>query len=210
MRISELSRASGVPSATIKYYLREGLLHEGQLTSATQASYDDSHVARLALIRALVGAGGLSLAATRRVLAELDAHDVPLHPLLGLTQDLIIDERDGEVDTAAALSLLSDLDWEVYPDSPAVRRLAVALQAVEVAAIGIDRHTLLAHARTIAELADREVAGIPTTSRAAAVRYVVLGSILMEPVLAALRQLAHIDASARRFGTGDDGRAVAD
>ncbi len=28
MRISELSRASGVPVATIKYYLREGLLHE--------------------------------------------------------------------------------------------------------------------------------------------------------------------------------------
>ncbi|HOZ59840.1 MAG TPA: MerR family transcriptional regulator, partial [Nakamurella multipartita] len=40
VRISELSRASGVPTATIKYYLREKLLHEGVLTSATQARYD--------------------------------------------------------------------------------------------------------------------------------------------------------------------------
>lgn len=29
MRISELSRRSGVPMATIKYYRREGLLPEG-------------------------------------------------------------------------------------------------------------------------------------------------------------------------------------
>jgi DNA-binding transcriptional MerR regulator len=63
MRISELSQASGVPVATIKYYLREGLLHEGQLTSATQAQYDQSHLARLRLVRALLGAGGLSVAA---------------------------------------------------------------------------------------------------------------------------------------------------
>ena len=28
---------AGVPVATVKYYLREGLLHEGELTSATQA-----------------------------------------------------------------------------------------------------------------------------------------------------------------------------
>ena len=37
MRISELSRRSSVPVATIKYYLRAGLLHEGRRTAATQA-----------------------------------------------------------------------------------------------------------------------------------------------------------------------------
>ena len=30
MRISELSRESGVPVATIKFYLRERLLHDGE------------------------------------------------------------------------------------------------------------------------------------------------------------------------------------
>ena len=62
MRISELSRTSDVPVATIKYYLRERLLPEGRRTSATQAQYDDSHLARLRLIRALLGPGGLSVA----------------------------------------------------------------------------------------------------------------------------------------------------
>lgn len=200
MRISELSRASGVSTATIKYYLRESLLHEGQLTSATQASYDDSHVARLALIRALVGAGGLSLAATRRVLEELDREELTLHPLLGVTQDLFTDTADEGVDTTEALRLVAELGWESYPESPAVRRLAVALQAIESAGVGIEWDHLLAHGRAMATVAERDVAEIPSDSRGAAVRYVVLGTILMEPVLGALRQLAHIDASARRFG----------
>lgn len=205
MRISELSRASGLPSATIKYYLREGLLHEGQLTSATQASYDDSHVARLALIRALVGAGGLSLAGTRAVLAELDRPQAELLDLLGMTQDLVIGDTRDEVDTAEALRLLADLGWHSPPESPAVRRLAEALTAVEVAEIGITRDDLVAAGRSMAEIADREVAAIPTESREAAVRHVLLGSILMEPVLGALRQLAHIDASVERFGDAPPG-----
>src|SRR5690606_7052378 len=101
MRISELSQTSGVPTATIKYYLREGLLHEGELTSATQAQYDDSHLSRLALIRALVGAGGLSLAATRRVLDQLDRTDLGIHQLLGVTQDAILADEE-PVDTTDA------------------------------------------------------------------------------------------------------------
>jgi len=71
MRISQLSQASGVPVATIKYYLREGLLHDGRLTSATQAQYDETHLARLRLVRALLGAGGvLGEQALDRVAAE--------------------------------------------------------------------------------------------------------------------------------------------
>lgn len=200
MRISELSRTTGVPSATIKYYLREGLLHEGQLTSATQASYDDSHVARLALIRALVGAGGLSLAATRAVLAELDRPQSGMLDLLATTQDLIIGDTP-DVDTADALGLLADLGWHSPPDSPAVRRLAEALAAVEVAGIQVTRDDLLAAGRSVAEIANREVVSIPSESREGAVRHVLLGTILMEPVLDALRHLAHIEASVERFGT---------
>ena len=49
MRISELSRVSCVPTATIKYYLREKLLHDGLRTSPTQAQYDDTHVAPRAI-----------------------------------------------------------------------------------------------------------------------------------------------------------------
>ncbi len=57
MRISELSRTTGVPIATIKFYLREHLLPEGTRTSATQAQYGEEHVSRLRLVRALIGPG---------------------------------------------------------------------------------------------------------------------------------------------------------
>ncbi len=41
---------------------------------------------------------------------------------------------------------------------------------------------------------------MPTESADAAVRYVVLGSVLVEPLLLALRRVAQQVASARRFG----------
>ena len=40
MRIGELSRLSGVPVATIKYYLREGLLPPGVHSHPNQANYN--------------------------------------------------------------------------------------------------------------------------------------------------------------------------
>ena len=63
-----------MPVATIKFYLREGLLPDGVLTSATQAQYDETHVARLRLVRALIGPGGLS---HRRGTVVIEAIDDP-------------------------------------------------------------------------------------------------------------------------------------
>src|SRR5687768_5091234 len=83
MRISELSQNSGVPVPTIKFYLREGLLHEGVRTSATQAQYDASHEARLRLIRALVGPGGCSIATAHRVIQAIENPPPSIHDLLG-------------------------------------------------------------------------------------------------------------------------------
>ena len=73
MKISELARTAGLPVATVKYYLRDGLLPPGRSTSATQADYDETHVRRLRLVRALAEIGGLTLADVREVLATLDA-----------------------------------------------------------------------------------------------------------------------------------------
>ena len=84
MRISELSSQTGVPVATIKFYLRENLLHEGVRTSATQAQYDESHVARLRLIRALLGPAGLSVAAAHQVIQAIEEPPESLHELLGV------------------------------------------------------------------------------------------------------------------------------
>ena len=66
MRISELSRRSGVPVATIKYYVREGLLPAGEPTAINQALYDERHLARIELIRALREGADLSIATIAR------------------------------------------------------------------------------------------------------------------------------------------------
>jgi len=42
LRLSELSRESGVPVAMIKYYLREGLLEPGTPVNARQVAYGDA------------------------------------------------------------------------------------------------------------------------------------------------------------------------
>ena len=84
MRISELSSETGVPVATIKFYLRENLLHDGVRTAATQAQYDQTHVARLRLIRALLGPGGLSVAAAHQVLRAIEEPPDSIHELLGI------------------------------------------------------------------------------------------------------------------------------
>jgi DNA-binding transcriptional MerR regulator len=201
MRISELSRRSGVPVATIKYYLREGLLHQGQLTAATQAQYDQAHLARLQLVRALLGAGGLSVAAARDVLDQL-AHPPPsMHELLGEVQRLLGPKVDDEVDTRAAGSVIKRMGWRLETADPApVRRLAAALAALDAADFTLPEDDVLDYARAMQDLAEQEVAGVPAGPSEAAVRYTVLGTILVEPLLLALRRLAQIDASARRFG----------
>ena len=72
MRIAELSRRSGVPVPTIKYYLREGLLPGGTPTGRNQADYDERHLHRLRLVRALVDVGQVSIAGAREVLGAVD------------------------------------------------------------------------------------------------------------------------------------------
>lgn len=201
MRISELSRASGVPVATIKYYLREGLLHDGRLTSATQAQYDETHVARLRLVRALIGVGDLSVATTKRVLAQLDQPQVSLHELLGQVHQQFEsrEEREEDVDTAKADEVIERMHWRV-PRSEPVRRLAAALDALDAADFPLETDTVIRYAQAMQNLAEQEVESVPVESDAAAVRHVLLGTILIEPLLLALRRLAQIDASARRLG----------
>ncbi|MYQ37287.1 Predicted transcriptional regulators [Streptomyces sp. LamerLS-316] len=93
MRIGELSRRSGVPVPTIKYYVREGVLPAGTLTSPNQARYDDGHERRLRLIRALLDVGGLSLSAIAEVLEAVDDPGQPVHKVLGVAARRIIPEE---------------------------------------------------------------------------------------------------------------------
>jgi DNA-binding transcriptional MerR regulator len=167
MRISELSSKTGMPVATIKFYLRERLLHEGVRTAATQAQYDESHVARVRLIRALLGPGGLSIAAAHRVIHAIEEPPESLHELLSIA-------------TAAAAG----------PD------LNDALGGLNEAGFELPEGALELYIEQMRQIAQFEVNHVPTDSPMAAVRYVVLGTVLIEPLILALRRRAQEEAAA--------------
>lgn len=201
MRISELSATGKVSVPTIKYYLREGLLHEGRLTSATQAQYDDTHLARLHLIKALLVPGGLSIATAKAVLAEIDHPSAHIDVMLGAAQHALGDEPPPEVDLSRARQLIADLGWRADAcDTVTFGLLQRALDGLDSAEFTVPQGLLDIYAAAIHHIAEQEIALAPTDSPEHAIRYAVLGTVLIEPLLIALRRLAHQDASAARFG----------
>jgi DNA-binding transcriptional MerR regulator len=70
LRMRELAEASGVPAATIKHYLREGLLPEPVRTSRNMAYYPAEFVERIKLIKQLQEERFMPLRVIRSVLEE--------------------------------------------------------------------------------------------------------------------------------------------
>ncbi len=71
LKMSELAERSGVPAATIKHYLREGLLGDEVVrTSRNMAWYPPEYVDRLRLIKRLQEQRFMPLRAIRRMLEE--------------------------------------------------------------------------------------------------------------------------------------------
>ncbi len=188
MRISALASASGVPLATVKYYLREGLLPPGRLTSPTQAVYGEQHLARLRLVRALTEVAGLGVAAIRQVLDGLRAED--LHGALGAAQQALPPRVEGTVDPRPAREVVSALGWQVHEDSAAFRQLGAALAAVEAVGMAMSAEQAHVYGRAVEQVAQFDVRGVPTQTIEAAVEYAVVGTVLYEPVLLAMRRLA--------------------
>jgi DNA-binding transcriptional MerR regulator len=70
LRMGELAEASGVSAATIKHYLREGLLPEPVKTSRNMAYYPPEFVERIRLIKQLQEERFMPLRVIREVLDE--------------------------------------------------------------------------------------------------------------------------------------------
>ncbi|MEH0553913.1 MerR family transcriptional regulator [Streptomyces sp. B21-101] len=202
MRISELSRRSGVSVTTIKYYLREGLLPPGRQTAATQAEYDEQHLRRLRLIRALTGVRGLSVSTTREVLDALAEHTGDTHRLLGLALGSV---RVGEKpagngpETAEVDELVEELAWDVHQAAPARAALAETLGSLRDLGVPLDWRTLLPYARLAERTAVLDLDQLESLEDPleAAERALLL-TVLLEPALMALRRLAQENESARR------------
>lgn len=69
--IAELVRRTGVPSSTVHFYLREGLLPAPSRTARNRFLYDERHVQAVRLIRALRRHRRYTVPVIRRILPEL-------------------------------------------------------------------------------------------------------------------------------------------
>ncbi|WP_046777679.1 MerR family transcriptional regulator [Streptomyces yangpuensis] len=226
MRIGELSRRTGVPVPTIKYYLREGLLPAGELTSPNQASYGEGHERRLRLVRALLEVGGLSVAAIGEVLAAVDDKDGPVHELLGAAATRLVPEfgdggRGGgrEADSRAGgdgggapdaetvlardrvARLIEARGWRIEPGNKAAEALVAALASLARVGHGGFVDLLDDYAEAAERVGRTDLDYVARrVAREDLVEAVVVGTVLGDAVFAALRRMAQVDASAQMFG----------
>jgi DNA-binding transcriptional MerR regulator len=211
VRVGELSRSSGVPVPTIKYYLREGLLPAGELTSPNQAHYDEEHLRRLRLVRALLEVGGLSLAAVKEVLGVIDGEGESLHQKLGLVQEAITTPSGTPLDPVAVEQAHTYLDRLGLPRedhgvevSRVTQRLAEALSAARQ--VGHERFADLldAYADGLRTIAEADVAYIAKHSKVDdVVEGMVVATLIGDAMLTAARRLAQVPVSERLIGDGE-------
>ena len=212
MRLAELSERSGVSTATIKYYLREGLLTPGRQINTTTAEYDEEHLRRLRLIRAMIQVGRMPVATVREVLGHVDDDSLPRAMRLGAAVWAMpqVPEPDAEDEfvRGARVSmeeLLRTLGWSnaqaLTTISPSFRSLVVATAALRRLGYDWDPETLVPYARLMHQVAELDMEFMEShVSEAEKAEVAVLGVVLVEPMLRALHRLAQEEESTRRYG----------
>ena len=218
MRLAELSRRSGVPRSTIKFYLREGMLPAGEPRGRNQALYGERHLERLALIGVLREVTGLSLEVIARVAKELDRGWEGGDPIGEALAELYAPpaRRRSQEDEAEVAALrrelhtfLRALPWgtdEVRQDFEG--ELADVLVLVRRHLFpGYPVEALRAYADVAWLLSEVEFATapggprVPLRTRAddleAPTRRAILGTVLFERVFAALRRYANTSRAVR-------------
>lgn len=215
MRISELGQQTGVPVATIKFYLREGLLPAGTPTARNQADYDERHRRRLLLIRALTSVGQLDLMSVRALLQAIDDDKVPATDLYQVLHQVLFPPQvqlvmPGNLDEALdhVDALLGDLGWHVGSGSPARVQFALVVATLRSLGCDCDISFFAPYAEAAERLANDEIelvsSASTTTDRAA----IVARSILLEVALTSMRLMAAEHYIVRRLAVGDPASTV--
>ena len=178
MRLAELAATTQTSPATIKYYLREGLLPAGRAVNARLAEYDERHVRRLLLIGALRGVLGAPIDRIADLLRRVDDPSVPLPTLLGHAQLLALALPDDEPEPAgeppAITRLLHDRGWET--SSPVRAALASHAASMSTLGVGVTEQILQVYADAADSVARLDLANVgATTSRDEAVLVTAVG-----------------------------------
>lgn len=206
MLVSELVRRSAVPLATVKYYLREGLLHPGQRRSARSADYDDSHVRRLALLRILREVGGIPVGRLRALVEATEDTRLSVHDMFArATEALAPTPRPAgpHHDEAARLAerLVTQTGWsDIRPESLNRKNLVGVIEVLAEREAGVDERGLAFYAGVADRIGQAEIASLDKAKdRVDLLEDMVVGTVVYGELLSVLRRLAEEHHSAQRF-----------
>lgn len=197
MRIGALSRTTGLPLGTVKFYLRTGLLHPGRNTSATQAIYDDSHIVRLRLVRSLLEVGRLSLAQIQSAIAITATPARTTTEALDAARELDAPTSPDDA-IAPAIDLLTELGWAVPHDQADLVRLARVIAAYDAVGMPLTAGGAWAYASAAQTAARQDVEVISMVTDEERVHAALMATHLGDALLGALRRLSRSQAAAER------------
>jgi len=206
MKISEVCRLCGVTVSAAKYYVREQLVHEGVRVGANQTSYDESHVRRLRLVRALIETGGLSIAAAKRVLSELDSSERSMYSVFQAAEHAIgvggasVAQPGSEVARGRIAALVAEWGWAATLDNPGLDFAARALDGYTSIGFDAPHEYLAAYADAAATIARADLLALATREHPDLIaELMVVGTVLGDALLAGIRRLALQNEAAALF-----------
>ena len=219
MKISELSARSGLPIPTIKFYIREGLLPPGERTAQNQARYTETHVVLLELARTLKDDLGMSVPTIARIMATdprrgSEFLDAGLAVIAASRRNYSALDRDSEEyrqAVALAECVFEKLGWHAPANDPGAEDTVAALISILRVWPDMFRIDIVEnYARVADEIARNEIPDDwnPDSDPLGAFRYAVLGTYLFEPLILALRRVAHGERSAALASRCDTARTA--
>ncbi|GAA3699996.1 MerR family transcriptional regulator [Arthrobacter ginkgonis] len=194
MQLKELSSRSGVSSASIKFYLREGLLAPGSTAASPRADYGPGHLRRLELIKVLRGVVGLGLARIKEITGGIDDPGLDDVDLMGRVQALVLGLAEDQVPEHPLMAGLVGPGRWADESSPARNSLNLLLHRMDQLGVPADARVLAAYAAAVDQLAALDVGHAEqAASRDELVMTVAAGTHLYGELL--LKMLAVAQAS---------------
>ena len=192
MKVSELSMATGTSIPTLKFYLREGLLPPGTSVSRTRAEYGEDHVERVRLLQTLSQLPGFSYPLLKEIFGLVTDENLPLGERVERALHHLPPGGGTSQDLDHLREVGATLGFEVRAGSAAVAQLANALGAAETVGMTCTTDQLRGYWEHMRAIAAFEVAGMHhRPDDTAAAQYAVVGTAIYEPVILALRRMAH-------------------
>jgi DNA-binding transcriptional MerR regulator len=212
MRISELSDTSGVPVPTIKFYLREGLLHPGEKLTPRLTEYDETHRKRLGLLRILREVGDVPVDRLGLLVGTTQSRHSTVHEMLAAASDALAPQPAPPGPDRAAVREMADglidrAGWSnVGPDSVDRDNLASVLEAImRYQTHGSDPSAAMPYVRAADEIARSDIWHLDTgKDRLELLEEMVVGQVVFGQLLLILRRLGEEHYSAERFGAVTD------